>query len=144
MNTARRPVCMTLLPALAIATTSLYAAPLGAAEVYKTVDVEGHVVYTDHADPNAPQTAVLVNPQSSKHAATTAKRQGASKAADQQRKKQQTLAAAKLARINHDAQMQCDAAQKTFYAMKATGATDATTAIKREQARQSMVLACTD
>ena len=132
------------LLALTIATASLSAVPVCAAEVYKTVDAEGHVVYTDHADPNAPKTAVQVNTQSAKRAAKAAKLQAVQKAADQQRKKQQALQAAKMTQLDHDAKVQCDEAQKNFYAMKAAGATDAVAAMKREEARQGMVLACTD
>jgi hypothetical protein len=135
---------MTPLLALTIATASLSAVPLCAAEVYKTVDAEGHVVYTDHADPNAPKTAVQVNAHSAKQAAKAAKLQAAQKAAEQQRKKQQAVEDAKMAKLDHDAKVQCDQAQKNFYAMKAAGATDSLATMKREEARQSMVLACTD
>jgi hypothetical protein len=150
------------LLALMIAAASLCAAPLFAArayaaEVYKTVDAEGHVVYTDHADPNAPKSAVQVNAVSAKQAARAAKLQAAQKAANLQNRKQQALEAAKIAKLDHDAQVQCDEAQKNFYAMKASERlfhqdsagnrvyySDAETAMKREEARQSMVLACTD
>jgi hypothetical protein len=135
---------MTPLLALTIATASLCAAPLCAAEVYKTVDAEGHVVYTDHADPNAPKTAVQVNALSAKQAAKAAKLRAAQKAADQQRKKQQAVEAAKMAKLDHDAKMQCDEAQKNFYSIKAAATTDSLAAMKREEARQTMVLACTD
>ena len=135
---------MTSLLALTIATASLSAVPLHAAEVFKTIDAEGHVVYTDHADPNAPKTAVQVNTQSAKQAAKAAKLQAAQRTADQQRKKQQALEAAKMAQLDRDAKVQCDEAQKNFYALKAAGAADAVAAMKREEARQSMVLACTD
>ena len=143
MDTSRR-ARMTPLLALTIATASLSAVPLRAAEVYKTVDAEGHVVYTDHADPNAPKTAVQVNAHSAKQAAKAAKLRAAQKAADQQHKTQQALESAKMAKLDHDAKVQCDEAQKNFYAMKAAGATDSLAAMKREEARQSMVLACTD
>ena len=49
-----------------------------------------------------------------------------------------------MAQLDHDAKVQCDQAQKNFYALKAAGATDAVAAMKREEARQAMVLACTD
>jgi uncharacterized protein (DUF58 family) len=144
MNIARCSIRIIPVLALTIATSSLSAIPLCAAEVYKTVDAEGHVVYTDQAGPNAPKTAVQVNTRSAKQAVKAAKFQAAQKAADRQRKQQQALEAAKIAKLDHDAKEQCDAAQKNFYAMKAAGATDAVAAMKREEARQSMVLACTD
>lgn len=144
MSSARRSIRIFPVLALTIATASLSALPLCAAEVYKTVDAEGHVVYTDQAGPNAPKIAVQVNTQSAKQAAKAAKLQAAQKAADRQRKQQQALEAAKIAKLDHDAKQQCDEAQKNFYAMKAAGATDAATAMQREEARQSMVLACTD
>jgi len=147
--------------ALAVATATLSAVPVYAAEVYKTVDAEGHVVYTDHADPNAPSGAVQVNAMSAKQAARAAKLQAPQKAADVQHRKQQALEAAKIVRLDHDAKIQakiqCDDAQKTFYAMKTSERlfhqdnagnrvyySDAETAMKREAARQTMVLACTD
>lgn len=155
-RTMRGP-SMTPLLALTIATANLAAVAVCAAEVYKSVDAEGHVVYTDHADPNAPKSAVQVQAMSAKQAARAAKLQAAQKAADLQHRKQQALEAAKIAKLDHDAKMQCDDAQKNFYAMKATARlyhqddagnriyySDAETAMKREQARQTMVLACTD
>lgn len=144
MDVSRRSLRRTSLLALTIATASLSAVSLRAAEVFKTVDAEGHVVYTDHADPNAPKTAVQVNTQSAKQAAKAAKLHAAQKTADQQRKKQQALEAARTAQLDHDAKLQCDEAQKDFYALKAAGAKDAVAAMKREEARQAMVLACTD
>jgi hypothetical protein len=144
MDLSRRSLHMTQFLALTIATAHLWGTPLRAAEIYKTVDAEGHVVYTDHADPDAPKTAVQVDTQSAKQAAKAAKLQAAHKAADPQRRKQQAIEAAKIAQLDRDARVQCDVAQKNFYAMKAAGATDAAAAMKREQARQNMVLACTD
>jgi len=126
---------------LALTLVTPWVGILAAAEVYKTVDAEGHVVYTDHADPNTPKTAVHVNTPNAKQAA---KLQAAQKAMDRQRKKQQAQEAATMARLDHDAKVQCDDAQKNFYAMKAAGTTDAMAAMKREAARQRMVLACTD
>jgi len=150
-------VAMALAMAMAMATETLFAFPLYAAEVYKTVDAEGHVVYTDHADPNAPKNAVQVNVMSAKQAARAAKRHAMQKAADLQNRKQQAQEAEKIAKLDHDAKLQCDDAQKSFYAMKASERlfhqdsagnrvyySDAETAMKREEARQSMVLACTD
>lgn len=162
MPTLRRSIRMTPLLALTIATSSLVAlgpcaAGANAAEVYKSVDAEGHVVYTDHADPNAPKSAVQVNVMSAKQAARIAKIKATQKAANLQHGKEQAAEAAKIAKLDHDAQLQCDDAQKNFYAMKASERlyhqdsagnrvyySDAETAIKREQARQTMVLACTD
>ncbi len=153
----RRSLRMTPLLALAIATASLAAVPLCAAEVYKTVDAEGHVVYTDHADPNASKTTVQVHAMSAKQAAGAAKLQATQKADDLQHRKEQALQAAKIAKLDHDAKMQCDEAQKNFYAMKASERlfhqdsagnrvyySDAEAAMKREEARRIMVLACTD
>lgn len=157
MDTVRRSIRMNPLPALAVATATLFAFPLYAAEVYKTVDAEGHVVYTDHADPNTPKNAVQVHAMSAKQAARAAKLQATQKAADLQHRKQQALEAAKIAKLDHDANTQCEDAQKSFYAMKASARlfhqdsagnrvyySDAETAMKREEARQTMVLACTD
>jgi hypothetical protein len=154
----RRPSRLTTaLLALGIVTTALCETPLSAAEVYKTIDAEGHVVYTDHADPAAPKTAIQVNTLSAKQAARIAKVQAAGKNEVVQGRKQQALGAAKIAKLDHDAKIECDEAQKKFYAMKESAHlfhqdgdgkriyyTDAEAAMKREEARQSMVLACTD
>jgi len=161
MDTLHPRIRISLLPALAMllatATAALSAVPLHAAEVYKTVDAEGHVVYTDHADPKGPKGAVQVNAMSAKQAARVAKLHATQRAADLQHRKQQALEAAKIAKLDHDAKMQCDDAQKNFYAMKTSERlfhqdnagnrvyySDAETAMKREAARQTMVLACTD
>jgi hypothetical protein len=148
---------MAALLTLAIATTALCDTPLFAAEVYKTIDAEGHVVYTDHADPAAPKTAIQVNTLSAKQAARIAKVQAARKSEELRRQKQQALGAAKIAKLDRDAKVECDEAQKKFYAMKGSNRlvhqdgegtrvynTDAEAAVKREEARQTMVLACTD
>ena len=103
MDTLRRSIRMTPLLVLTLATASLSAVPLRAAEVYKTVDAEGHVVYSDHADPNAPKSAVQVHAMSAKHAAGAAKLQATQKAADLQNRKQQALEAAKMAKLEQEA-----------------------------------------
>jgi tRNA A37 threonylcarbamoyladenosine modification protein TsaB len=147
-------------PLIPLATLICLASPLTAphaGEVYKTVDAEGHVVYSDHADPNAPKSAVQVNVMSAKQAAGAPNSRQRKKPPTCNTGKQQAVEAAKIAKLDHDAKLQCDDAQKNFYAMKASERlyhqdsagnrvyySDAETAMKREEARQTMVLACTD
>jgi Domain of unknown function (DUF4124) len=151
------PLTAPLAITLAIVTATLSVALVNAAEVFRTVDTEGHVVYTDHADPNAPKEAIQVKAMSAKQAARAAKVQATQKAAELQHRKLQAVETAKIAKLDHDAQVQCDEAQKNFYAMKtserlshqdSTGNrvyySDTEAAMKREEARQTIVLACTD
>jgi hypothetical protein len=144
-RTARRMAAF-LVPAMLV--PGLCATPLCAAEVYKTTDAEGHVVYTDHADPKAPQKAIQVDTSSAKQAARIAKAQAQHKAEDVQHRKQLALEAAKMAKLDRDAKMECDDAQKKFFALKADGnpgaGADPAAARKREAARQAMIIACTD
>lgn len=94
----------------------------GDAQLYRTVDDQGHVVYTDHPPTLAtPKTTVKVHEPSAAELAEVAKRQAATQAADAQRV-QQTLvnngANAAKAQQQHDKQARCDAARNQFYSLK--------------------------
>jgi Domain of unknown function (DUF4124) len=126
-----------------------------AGEVYKSVDAEGHVVYSDRADTSVPKTVVKVDRPNPENAARTAKEQEIFKAEENQRNKQQAVADAKKAQQDHLRQVQCDSARDRYYALKearhiynrdAEGNrvyfNDADADAKREEAKTAMDAAC--
>jgi hypothetical protein len=146
----RGAVFVTLLPLL-----SPFCA-LRAADVYKLIDAEGHVVYSDRAPTSAAQkTFVRVDQPDPTEVARNAKEQAILSVEDTQRKKQQSNEDTKKAQEEHNRQVQCDSARNRYYSMKdarrifqrdADGNrvyyTDADADAKREEARQAMVSAC--
>jgi hypothetical protein len=140
---------MTLLPLL-----SPICAPR-AGEVYKSIDAEGHVVYSDRADSGAQKSAVRVDRPAPTEVARNAKEQAILQVEDSQRRKEQSAEDAKKAREEHDRQVRCDGARNRYYSLKdarriferdAEGNrvyyNDADADAKREEARQAMVTAC--
>jgi len=137
----------------------VFAYPFGAlraSEVYKSLDAEGHVVYSDRPDTaTAKKSAVHVDQPDPGEVARNAKEQEILKAVDIQRKKQQAIDDAKKAQQDQAKQEQCDAARNHYYAMKdarriyerdADGNriyySDVEADAKREEARQAMMTAC--
>ena len=127
-----------------------------AGEVYKSVDAQGHVVYSDHADTSTAQKSVVtVDRPDPTEVARIAKEQEILKAEEIQRKRQQFADDKKKAQQEHDAQVQCENARNRYYAMKdarrlfqrdADGNriyyTDPEADAKREESRQAMIAAC--
>ena len=127
-----------------------------AGEVYKSVDAQGHVVYSDHADPSTAQKSVVtIDRPDPNEVARIAKEQEILKAEEIQRKRQQSTDEKKKAQQEHDAQVQCENARNRYYAMKdarriyqrdANGNriyyTDPEADAKREESRQAMQAAC--
>jgi multidrug efflux pump subunit AcrA (membrane-fusion protein) len=126
-----------------------------AGEIYKSVDAQGHVVYSDHADSSAQKTDVQVDLPDAKEVARNAKQQAILKAENDARSKQAAVDAAKKAKLAQERQAQCDAARNRYYAMKdarrlfqrdADGNrifySDADADARREDARQTMLAAC--
>ena len=125
-------------------------------DIYKSVDAQGHVVYSDRADTSTAQKAVVnVDRPDAKEVARMAKEQEILKAEDIQRNRQKLIDDAKKAQQDHVKQVQCDAARNHFYALKdarriydrdADGnriyLSDADADAKREDARQAMTAAC--
>src|ERR1700691_1229570 len=71
---------------------------LRAGEIYKSVDAQGHVVYSDRADTAAAQkTSVTVEPADPKEAARIAKEQAILQSAETQRNRQKLIDDAKKA-----------------------------------------------
>jgi hypothetical protein len=131
------------------------ACPPQANEVYKTVDAQGHVVYSDRADTSAQKSVVRVDAANPTEAARIAKEQEILKAEENQRNRQKSVDDAKKAQAEHAAQVQCDNARTRYYAIKdarrvyqrdADGNrifySDQDADAKREEARQAMTAAC--
>ncbi len=125
-------------------------------EVYKSIDAQGHVVYSDRPDSSSAQKAVVnVDRPDAKEVARMAKEQEILKAEDIQRTRQKQIDDAKKAQQDHAKQVQCDAARNHYYTLKearrlydrdADGNrvyySDADADVKREEARQAMNAAC--
>jgi hypothetical protein len=130
--------------------------PLRANEVYKSVDAEGHVVYSDRADTSTAQkSTVLVDQPNPTEAARIAKEQEILKAEEIQRNRKKAVDDAKKDQQEHVTQVQCDNARNRYYTLKdarrvyqrdADGNrvfyTDQEADAKREEARQAMMAAC--
>jgi hypothetical protein len=127
-----------------------------AGEVYKSVDAQGHVVYSDRADsPTAQKAVVRVDQPDPREVARNAKEQEIQNAEETQRKKQQATEDAKKTLEDHNRQVQCDNARDHYYSIKdarriydrdADGNrvyySDADGDAKREEAKLAMVAAC--
>jgi murein DD-endopeptidase MepM/ murein hydrolase activator NlpD len=99
----------------------LFCAPpmVRAGEIYKSVDAEGHVVYSDRADTSAAQKSSLtVQPPDSKEAARIAKEQAILQSEETQRNRQKLIDDAKKAQQEHAKQAQCDGAREHYYSLK--------------------------
>jgi hypothetical protein len=132
------------------------ACPLGAGEVYKSVDADGHVVYSDRADATGAQkSAVHSDPSNPAEAARLAKEQEIQKAEELQRTRQKLIDDTKKAQQDQIKQLQCDNARNRYYSLKdarrifdldAEGNrvfySDAEADTRREEARQAMTAAC--
>jgi preprotein translocase subunit SecF len=132
------------------------ACPLGAGEVYKSVDAEGHVVYSDRADTSGAQKSVVrSDPSNPTEVARLAKEQAIQKAEELQRSRQKVVDDTKKAQQDQVKQVQCENARNRFYSLKdarrifdfdAEGNrvyyADAEADTKREEARQAMTAAC--
>jgi hypothetical protein len=125
-------------------------------EVYKSVDAEGHVVYSDRADSKTAEKAVVkVDQPDPKEVARMAREQELLKVEDFQRKRQQAMDDGKKAQQDLAKQTQCENARSRYGTMKdarrifqrdAEGNrvyySDAEADAKREEARLAMVSAC--
>jgi hypothetical protein len=132
------------------------AGPLQAADVYRSVDAEGHVVYSDRADSKAAQkAAVRVDAPDPAEVARLAREQQVMSAEQSQRQKQQEAEDKKKALQARDQQVRCESARNHYFAMKearrifdrdADGNrvyySDAEADAKREEAHQVMTAAC--
>jgi hypothetical protein len=130
-----------------------------AGEVYKSIDAQGHVVYSDRAPTStAEKSVVRVDQPDPAEVARNAKEQAILSAEEAQRKKEQAVEErkkAQKAQEEYNRQVQCDNARNRYYALKdarrlyqrdADGNrvydNDADADAKREEARVAMVSAC--
>lgn len=130
--------------------------PVPADDVYKSVDAQGHVVYSDHPDSSTAQKSLVrVDRPNPAEVARIAKEQEILKAEEIQRNQQKSVDDKKKAQQDHDKQVQCDGARNRYYTLKdarriferdADGNriyyTDSEANAKRDEARQAMQTAC--
>ena len=135
---------------LAFATTGY------ADQVYKYVDAQGHVTYSDRPNTaGAQKTDVAVQQADPHEAARLAKEHQLLKAEDDQRKKQQATDDRTKAQQDRDKAARCQSARDHYNAIKENGRiytrdaegnkvyyNDAEADAKRETARQVMATAC--
>ena len=89
-----------------------------AAEVYKSVDANGHVVYSDHPDPAAQKLEVRVDEPQAADVARIAKEQKILKVEDGERKRLTAIEDKKKAQQEHDQQLRCEKARSRYYSLK--------------------------
>ena len=130
--------------------------PSCAAEVYKSVDAQGHIVYSDRAaTPTAQKSAVHVIPGDPAEAARVARQTSLLKAQDSQRKREEDLDNRSKAQQDHDKQAACQQARNRYNSLKDANVlyrldaqgnrvfyTDAEADARKEQAHQAMIAAC--
>jgi hypothetical protein len=130
--------------------------PSWANEVYKSVDAQGHVVYSDRATtPTAQKSVVHVIQGDPAEAARVARETNLLKAEDTQRKHEQDADSRSKAQEDHARQAACQKARNNYYSLKDANAlyrldaqgnrvfyTDAEADARKEQAHQAMITAC--
>ena len=131
-------------------------APLAAQEVYKSVDAQGHVVYSDRGvTKGAPKTAVHVDEPNPAEAARLAHEQQLLEADDAARARQQAVADKNKATQDRKRQQACEKARNQYFQMKDAARlygrdaegnrqylSDDEADAQREAARRTMVSAC--
>ena len=125
-------------------------------EVYKSVDAEGHVVYSDRAPTAKAQKSVVhVIQGDSAEAARTAKETSILQTEDALRKRREATENHQKAHLEQEKQALCQRARDHYNSIKDPGRlykldaegnrvyyTDAEADARREQWRQAMVAAC--
>jgi hypothetical protein len=155
---SQRTVCLALRSAILAASflsaPAVY--PAWSEEVYKSVDAQGHVTYSDRPNTSGAQkTAITVQAPDPTEAARLAKEQAILKAEDDQRSKQQFTASQAKDKEDRVKKAQCDNARNRFNVLKDSGIlfrldaqgnrayyTDAEADAKREEARHAVSVAC--
>lgn len=141
---------------LALLALACAATPLAAQEVYKSVDPQGHVVYSDRgAVKGAPKTSLHVDEPDPAEVARLAHEDELLKADDQARTHQQAIEDKNKAQQQRKHQQACEQARNHYYYLKDSGRvyqrdadgnrtylSDEAADAAREQARRAMVTAC--
>jgi isoleucyl-tRNA synthetase len=131
-------------------------APVSAQEVYRSLDADGHVVYSDRgAVKNAPKTTVHVDAVDPAEAARLAKEQELLQAEEAQRAKQQSIDEKNKAKADHQKDVACQNARNYYYRLRDSGRvyqrdadgnrvyySDSEADALREQAKRAMNSAC--
>ena len=137
----------------------LFASALGAAQgdpIYRSVDAQGHVTYSDRPNSSGAQKAdVSVQQADPAEAERLAKERQLLKAEDDQRQKQQASDSRAKAQQQHDKETRCRIARDNYNNLKDVGRiykldadgnrvflSDSEAEAKRETARQVMTTAC--
>jgi hypothetical protein len=125
-------------------------------EVYKSVDAQGHVVYSDRAPTaKAPKSIVNVIQGNPAEAARAAQETNILKTEEALRKRNEAAQSQQQARQEHDKQAQCQNARNRYFSIKDANVlyrldsqgnrvfySDAEGDARKEQARQAMISAC--
>ena len=139
-----------------LALIAALANPAGADQVYKTVDAQGRVTYSDRPTaPTAKKTEITVQQADPAEAERLAKENQVLKSEDDLRKKQQANDDKAKAQQDKAKQAKCQVARDQYNAIKENGRmfhrdadgnkiyySDTEADAKRETARQVMTLAC--
>ena len=132
------------------------ATPLTAQQVYKSVDADGHVVFSDRGGTkSAPKTTLHVDEPDPAEVARLAREQELLKADDAQRSRQQALEDKNKTTQQHKQQLACENARNQYFHMREAARlykrddggnrvyySDDEADAMREHARQAMVAAC--
>jgi hypothetical protein len=130
--------------------------PLHAQQVYKSVDAQGNVVYSDRAPgKNAPKVNLRVDQPDPAEVARLRKEQAQLQAADLQRSLRQAVDDKNKAAADRKRDAACQNARNRFYQLKDSGRifkrdadgnrvyySDSEAEAMREQARRAMIAAC--
>ena len=157
MQSLRRKFAITRRRTLLAAVAALASlSPLAAQEVYKSVDAQGHVVYSDRgSSKSSASTPLHVQQSDPAGAAQLAKEQRALESADAARKKEQAAEDKQHAAQAKQRQQGCDRARQEYdrvlntrrlYHLDADGNriyySDAELDQERERAHRAMVASC--
>ena len=139
-----------------LAFLALLSRPAAADQVYKCVDAQNHMTFSDRpCAPSAQKTEVTFQQADPAEAARLAKENQVLKSVDEQRKKQQANDDKSKAQQDQAKQAKCQVARDHYNSIKDAGRmyqrdadgnkvyyTDAEADAKREAARQVMTIAC--
>ena len=131
-------------------------APLSAQEIYRSVDADGHVVYSDRGSSrSAPKTTLRVEQADPAEASRIAKEQEMLKAEELERGKHDSAEAKAKSSSDHQKQVACENARSYYYRLRDSGRiyqrdsdgnrvyySDDEADKLREQARRAMSAAC--
>jgi Domain of unknown function (DUF4124) len=125
-------------------------------EIYKSVDAQGHVVYSDRATtPTSQKSVVHVIQPDARDAARAAKETTLLQVEESQRKRAEDEQSRNKAQQDHEKQVLCENARNRYFSIKDVNLlykldaqgnrvfyTDAEADARKEQAHQAMISAC--